>query len=110
MARLFLITSFVLFSLAHGADKSFNIAARRDYAHSHHLRKRQYAIEATGLDRALYWFGNFSVGDSGPLSLLIDTGSSDILIDPGLYKPSKNELPYVNTKFAIEYEGVNKVR
>ena len=34
------------------------------------------------------WFGNFSVGNSGPLSLLVDSGSSDIVLNPGRYLPS----------------------
>lgn len=35
-----------------------------------------------------FWFGNFTTGDATDLSLLIDTGSSDIYVNPGLYKPS----------------------
>lgn len=35
-----------------------------------------------------FWYGNFTVGLSPHLSLLIDTGSSDVAVNPGLYKAS----------------------
>lgn len=35
-----------------------------------------------------FWFGNFTAGDAADLSLLIDTGSSDVFVNPDLYKPS----------------------
>lgn len=34
------------------------------------------------------WFGSFAVGHSPPLELLIDTGSSDIILNPNRYAPS----------------------
>jgi hypothetical protein len=36
-----------------------------------------------------FWFGNFTVGTASNLSLMIDTGSGDLILNPGLYKPSK---------------------
>lgn len=105
MARNLLIPSLVLCSLVHGA--SFNIPARHESGR-HPIGKRSTATDPAGLDSALYWYSSFSVGDSGPLSLLVDTGSSDILIDPGYYKPSTNVKPYITKKYAIEYEGVTK--
>lgn len=74
-----------------GAGKTFSFATSREVGdsnvvnHLSHLRKRQSASVASSLGNSLYWFGEFSVGDSGPLKLLIDTGSSDLLVDPGLY-------------------------
>lgn len=38
----------------------------------------------TVLGESLYWFGNFTVGDSHDLELLIDTGSTDLILNPGL--------------------------
>jgi pepsin A len=35
-----------------------------------------------------WWFGNFDVGDTKNLSLQIDTASSSLAINPGLYRPS----------------------
>jgi pepsin A len=35
-----------------------------------------------------FWFGNLTAGDAADLSLLIDTGSSDVYVNPDLYKPS----------------------
>ena len=34
------------------------------------------------------WFGSFAVGDSKSLELLIDTGSSDMVLNPNRYAPS----------------------
>ena len=51
------------------------------------------------------WFGNFSIGSSGPLSLLIDTGSSNIVLNPGRYNPSADfqDLGTNFTKIYGEY-------
>ena len=46
-------------------------------------RQRQSGILGSTLGKSLYWFGYFAVGESEPLKLLIDTGSTDLL----LYKP-----------------------
>lgn len=35
-----------------------------------------------------FWFGSFDVGLSKNLSLLIDTGSSDLAVNPDRYKSS----------------------
>ena len=57
----------------------------------------------------MYWFGyNISVGDSHSLRLLIDTGSTDLILNPGKYKPSSHEKPYGTGKFVTGYEGVNR--
>jgi len=40
-----------------------------------------------------FWFGEFTVGGSFNLSMMIDTGSADVIVNPGLYTPgaaSKN--------------------
>jgi len=39
-----------------------------------------------------FWFGNFIVGDSKNLSLLVDTGSADVGLNSGEYKPSHNSV------------------
>lgn len=94
---------------------SFEILSHRDTADAETvnalsaIRKRQSGVVPSKLGNSLYWFGNFSVGDSGPLKLLIDTGSTDCLVNPGLYKTSKHEKPYSgHKKFTITYEGVNR--
>ena len=104
---------FYFISIANGS--SFEISAHRDTADADTvkalsaIRKRQSADLPAKLGNSLYWFGNFSVGDSGDLKLLIDTGSTDCLVNPGLYKPSKHEKPYKgHKKFSITYEGVNR--
>lgn len=35
-----------------------------------------------------FWFANFSIGNASNLALLVDTGSSDILLNRGKYLPS----------------------
>ena len=37
-----------------------------------------------------FWFGSFDVGNARNLSLLIDTGSQDVAVDPGLYIASSS--------------------
>jgi hypothetical protein len=39
-----------------------------------------------------FWYGTYCIGDAAELSLLIDTGSDDVLVNPGVYKPSADSL------------------
>lgn len=39
-----------------------------------------------------FWFTNFTVGASKDLVLLIDTGSCDVYLNPGIYEPGKNSV------------------
>lgn len=39
-----------------------------------------------------FWFGSFTVGASFNLTMLIDTGSTDVIVNSGLYKPSTSSL------------------
>ena len=55
--------------------------ASRHYGHS------RFAIAPETLD-AGFWYGSFDVGETKNLSLLIDTGSDDVAVNPGLYKPT----------------------
>ncbi|KAI9727940.1 MAG: hypothetical protein M1828_005345 [Chrysothrix sp. TS-e1954] len=75
--------------------------ARRQSESFSNIQKRQ---------SILLWFANFTVGDSKDLELLLDTGSTDLLVDPGLYKKSDKASVYhkKNAMFNITYEGVNK--
>ena len=47
-------------------------------------RQRQGGILASTRSKSLYWFGYFTVRESEPLKLLIDTGSTDLILNPGL--------------------------
>lgn len=49
-----------------------------------------------------FWFGNFTAGDATDLSLLIDTGSSDVYVNPDLYKPS-SESHVVNQTVSMSF-------
>ncbi|PVI07960.1 acid protease [Periconia macrospinosa] len=56
------------------------------------LTRRALPIAQMAEDQ-FFWFGNYSVGSGESFELLVDTGSSDIFINPGKYKPgltSKN--------------------
>ncbi len=106
---LLLISSITGLTSAAAVD-SFTLSSFREEAAAESLhRKRQFGILPSALETSLYWFSNFTVGDATNLKLLIDTGSTDCLIVPGKYKPSKNEKPYSGKKnFTIGYEGVNR--
>ena len=54
----------------------------------HPKRSAQSGILASTLGKSLYWFGYFAVGESEPLKLLVDTGSTDLILNPGLYVTS----------------------
>ena len=51
-----------------------------------------------------------SVGDSKDVKLIIDTGSTDIILNKGVYKPSKNRIPYPKKgrKYQAGFEGINR--
>ncbi|KAK5168945.1 uncharacterized protein LTR77_006254 [Saxophila tyrrhenica] len=106
---LLALISVCSFTHAAAVD-SFSIASHRDYADSNNLpRKRQSGSVPSELGKTLYWFANFSVGDADSVRLLIDTGSTDLLMNEGVYKPSKNQKPYKGHKnFTITYEGVSR--
>ncbi|KAJ6160805.1 hypothetical protein N7470_004201 [Penicillium chermesinum] len=52
-----------------------------------------------------FWFGHFTVGNSRNASILIDTGSSDLIFNPGsrYYKPGPHSKNLHHT-FSIQYE------
>ena len=39
-----------------------------------------------------FWFADFTVGAAGNLSLLVDTGSADVGLNTGNYKPSSRGI------------------
>ncbi|PYI25500.1 acid protease [Aspergillus indologenus CBS 114.80] len=51
------------------------------------FRRDKYGIETVSESDG-FWFGSFDVGSSKSLHLLIDTGSSDVIINPGYYNAS----------------------
>ncbi|OBT61338.1 hypothetical protein VE03_09531 [Pseudogymnoascus sp. 23342-1-I1] len=54
-----------------------------------HLGRRDgLASEGIEID-AGFWYADFTVGGASNLSLLIDTGSGDIVVNPGIYVPGK---------------------
>lgn len=46
-----------------------------------------------------FWYGSFDVGDSKNLSLLIDSASGAVIINPGAYKPSSKSVALNGTYF-----------
>lgn len=81
-------------SAAPTEEQGFVVSASRkraDHQTKHLLsQRRRRATQpagnlSTAIDSDLYWYGNFTVGDSTDLELLIDTGSSDLLVNNGLY-------------------------
>ncbi|TAQ83813.1 hypothetical protein B7494_g7863 [Chlorociboria aeruginascens] len=53
-----------------------------------------------------FWFANFTVGAAEELILLIDTGSSDVYLNPGVYEPSVNSVPE-DENFTITFATTN---
>lgn len=53
-----------------------------------------------------FWFANFTVGASPSLEILIDSGSSDAIMNPGVYKPSANSQN-LNKTFQVSYATTN---
>jgi hypothetical protein len=49
------------------------------------LRKRGTGELPTKLGKSLYWFGHFDVGEGHDYHLLLDTGSSDCILNNNLY-------------------------
>lgn len=94
LSALLLACSALASALVTGrAVDSYSVAAERlvwdrDLVNSvSHLR--QGLSNTTGdvptkLGGSLYWFGNFSVGDSDNLRLLVDTGSTDCILNKGV--------------------------
>jgi pepsin A len=83
--------SYILFGLVYAAEDSYTIPVYRDVADEDTVnalsavRKRQSGTVPSVLGHSLYWFGHFSVGDTPDLKLLIDTGSTDLIVNNGLY-------------------------
>lgn len=53
-----------------------------------------------------FWFANFTIGASPNLELLIDTGSGDLILNPGVYKPSSKSKNQ-NAPFSVSYATTN---
>lgn len=54
----------------------------------------------------MFWFANFTVGASPSLSLLIDTGSADVYLNPGVYRPGSTAED-TGTPFSITFATTN---
>lgn len=53
-----------------------------------------------------FWFANFTVGAGENLILLIDSGSTDVYLNPGIYTPSSTSQN-LNENFTITFETTN---
>jgi cathepsin D len=57
-------------------------------------------------DAQNFWFANFTVGTKSDLSLLIDTGSTDVYLNPGDYSPSNYSID-LHENFTITFATTN---
>ncbi|GFP58815.1 secreted aspartyl protease 1 [Trichoderma asperellum] len=95
-------------------------AVRADFSHPLHFKKVD-AVAAKSIAAAKgrvavasgnlaadqgFWFSNFTIGGSPNLEILIDTGSSDAILNPGIYEPGPNSVN-TNTPFSISYATTN---
>jgi pepsin A len=53
-----------------------------------------------------FWFANFTVGAKDDLVMLIDTGSTDVYLNPGVYVPSKSSTN-LHDNFTITFATTN---
>jgi len=93
---------------------------RADFSHPLYLKKvdavaaksiaaaKGRAVPRTGdlVAEQGFWFSNFTIGDSPNLEILIDTGSTDALLNPGIYKPGPNSIN-TNTTFNLTFLTTN---
>lgn len=54
-------------------------------------QEKKVAVVDLAIDQG-FWYGNFAVGASRNLSMLVDTGSADVGLNTGNYKPSAQSL------------------
>ncbi|TQV94532.1 hypothetical protein V2A60_005572 [Cordyceps javanica] len=108
-----LLKSFVTFLAA-------TQAVTADSSHSMHFRKsRRYKAMSMPSSRDIagrddgslvneqgFWFSHFTVGASKDLEILIDTGSSDAIMNPGIYQPSPASQDQ-GRRFRIAYATTN---
>lgn len=92
------------------ADSSHPLHMATVDAHTAHAMLNAKGLAASR-DGALYneqgfWFSHFSVGGSPDLQILIDTGSSDTILNPGVYKKSSTGVDTGKT-FRISYATTN---
>ncbi|KAK5992341.1 Aspartic protease [Cladobotryum mycophilum] len=95
-------------------------AVQADFSHPLHFKKvdavaaksiaaaKGRAVQGTGdlfADQG-FWFSHFTIGGSPDLEILIDTGSSDAILNPGIYKPGPKSVD-TNTPFRIAYATTN---
>lgn len=97
LSNLLLVTLSLLYSFAYGNSDGL-IAAHRQEVDEHTvntlaaLRKRGAGELPTKLGKSLYWFGHFDVGLGHDYHLVIDTGSSDCILNSNLYVMPNHEL------------------
>ena len=85
LSRVLLVCYSVCGFASAAAVKSFEFAAHRESADAGLLqRKRQTGSLSSALGKSLYWFTHFNVGDAENVRLLIDTGSTDLLMNEGV--------------------------
>ncbi len=53
-----------------------------------------------------FWFSHFTIGASKDLEILIDTGSADAILNPGVYEPSSGSVD-TGKPFRISYATTN---
>ena len=93
-----LLVSSALSSIAYAAGDGL-IAAHRKEADEQTvnalaaLRKRSTGELPTKLGKSLYWFGHFDVGEGHDYHLLLDTGSSDCILNNNLCVKIPIKLP-----------------
>ena len=105
--------ALALLAVAHSAaaDSSHPLRfAKVDAQTAHNVAAAKGRVDANGnaplFAEQGFWFSHFTVGASPDLQILIDTGSSDAILNPGVYKPSSGSTD-THRPFHISYATTN---
>ncbi|KFY74230.1 hypothetical protein V499_05728 [Pseudogymnoascus sp. VKM F-103] len=112
-----ILSYFMLVSLAvvavYGSDSvdlprssRLTLSQKKSTGFLHLDRRDGLASEGIKID-AGFWYADFTVGGASNLSLLIDTGSGDIVVNPGIYIPGKTS-ENLNITFENTYGTTSK--
>ncbi|KAL5347490.1 hypothetical protein ACLOAV_007802 [Pseudogymnoascus australis] len=114
-----ILSYFTLVSLAIEVVSGFNsidqpgssrlaLSQRKSTGFLHLERRDGLASEGIKID-AGFWYADFSIGGASNLGLLIDTGSGDVVVNPGIYVPGKTseklDITFKNTYGTTSKDG-----
>ncbi|KAJ5339140.1 acid protease [Penicillium brevicompactum] len=102
-----LTTSILLaLGLSLSSASPLQVPSHVDLIPQTHSRFKAQAGRETISPSDNFWFGSFDVGRSKNLTLLVDTGSADIILNDGVYKPGPGSVK-VGREFNLTFGSTN---